>query len=235
MIYRPCPDLPPPFDVDLDTAETVEAAAAIARGERHLRMLAELAEIAMNLARSLGELSQARIEEVKSTDAVLSPGEDPAAAFSKISQTLRRTIDLEARLADRLQARGQGLVAAQSARSARRAALTETHRRAVNARIEGAISDAFFDTDPKRDVRELQNVLNAMENYRSEYDEFRDYLKRPIGETVAGLCALLKLDPTSCIKQGETWMVRRRDLEHEAIRNPIFGAPIWPTPTDPPP
>ena len=109
MIYRPCPDLPPPSDADLDTPETGEASTAISRSERHLRMLAELAEITMNLARSLGELAQARIEEVKSTDAVLAPGEDPAAAFSKISQTLRRTIDLEARLADQVNTRRAGL------------------------------------------------------------------------------------------------------------------------------
>ena len=76
MPYRPCPDLPPPSDADVDTAETVEAASAIERGERHLRMLAELAEIAMTLARSLGELALARIDEVKSTDAKLAPGED---------------------------------------------------------------------------------------------------------------------------------------------------------------
>lgn len=235
MIYRLCPDLPPPSEADLDTAEAVEASTAMARGERHLRMLTELAEITMNLARSLGELAQARIEEVKSTDAVLSPGEDPAAAFSKISQTLRRTIDLEARLADQVNTRRAGLA---TARSARRASLDEAHKTAMDAAIDGALSDAFFDVYPEYpepNDHEPEEVLEAAERFRSEYAEFRDYLRRPVGETVARFCEILNLDPTCCIKDGETWMFRSPPHEYETTRDCKTGAPIWPTPTDPPP
>ena len=232
MVYRPCPVLPPPSDADIGTPETVEAAAAIARGERHLRMLAELAEIALNLARSLGELALARIEEVKSTDAVLAPGEDPAAAFSKISQTLRRTIDLEARLADQVNTRRAGLA---TARSARRTSLDEAHKTAVDAAIDDALSDAFYDAYPETDDCEPQEILEAAERFRSEYNEFRDYLRCPVGETVARFCEILNLDPTCCIKDGETWMFRSRPYEFETTRDCKTGAPVWPTPTDPSP
>ena len=225
MVYRHCPDLPPPSDADLDTPETVEASTAIARGERHLHMLAELAEITMSLARSIAELAQARIEEVKTTEAVLAPGEDPAAAFSKISQTLRRTIDLESRLADQVNTRRADLA---TARSAKRTELDEQHKTAKDGAIDAALSDAFLDAYPEPDSRELEEVLFTAEAFRSEYDEFRDYLKRPVGETVARFCEILNLDPTCCIRQGETWMVRRRHQEHETTRDLVSGAPVWP-------
>ena len=223
MVYRPCPDIPPPSDADVDTAETVEAASAIERGERHLRMLAELAEIAMTLARSLGELALTRIEDAGSGDAKLAPGEDPTAAFSKISQTIRRTIDLEARLSEPLAIRRTGLAAA---RAARRAALDEAHKTAVDDAIDYALADAFCGVHPEPDGDELDKVQSVAEDFRWEFDEFRDYLDRPVGETVARLCAKLNFDPTSCIDEGGTWMVRCPPQERKTARNPMTGAPV---------
>ena len=69
--------------------------------------------------------------------------------------------------------------------------------------------------------------MSNAEQFRSEFDEFRDYLNQPVGETVARLCATLRLDPTSCVDDGGTWMVRSPPHEHEAPRNPITGSPIW--------
>ena len=207
MVYRPCPELPPPSDADLDTPEIMESGAAITRGERHLRILAELTEIGLTLARSLGDLAQARIEAAKSADGALAPGEDPTAAFSNISQTIRRT----------------GLAAA---RSARRASLDEAHKTAVDDAIEYALADAFCGVYPEPDGDELDMVRSAAEDFRWEFDEFRDYLDRPVGETVARLCAKLNFDPTSCIDDDGTWMVRCPPQERKTARNPITGAPV---------
>ena len=187
-------------------------------------MLAELAEIAMTLARSLSELALTRIDEVKSADAKLAPGEDPTAAFSKISQTIRRTIDLEARLAEPLAIRRTGLAAA---RSARRAVLDEAHKTAVDNAIDYALGDAFCGVYPEPDGDELDKVRSAAEDFRWEFDEFRDYLDRPVGETVARLCARLNLDPASCIDDGGTWMVRCPPRQPENARNPRTGSPDW--------
>ena len=222
MPYRPCPDLPPPSDADVDTAETVEAASAIERGERHLRMLAELAEIAMTLARSLGELALTRIDEVKSTDAKLAPGEDPTAAFSKISQTIRRTIDLESRLAEQVVSRRSGLSAA---RAARRVTLDKAHMGAMDEATTLAVIDAYCDVYPEAEAEDVEAMVTAAENFRSEFDEFREYHKRPVGETVARLCEILNFDPTSCIKDGETWMVRSPPPACGPRRDPKTGRP----------
>jgi hypothetical protein len=93
--------------------------------------------------------------------------------------------------------------------------------------IDAALSDAFCDAYPEPEAGELDEVLSAAENLRSEFDEFRDYVDRPVGETVAKICAILRLDPTSCIQDGETWMVRRPPHEYETARDPKTGGPDW--------
>ena len=232
MDYRPCPDIRPPADADIDTPETVESAIAITRGERHLRILAELTEIGLTLAKSLAELAQARIEAAKGADGALAPGEDPTAAFSKISQTIRRTIDLEARLAEQVNTRRAGLT---TARSTRRAALDKAHKGAMDEAIIIAVIDAFCDAHPEAEAAEVEAIVESAENFRSEYDEFRNYLDRPVGETVARLCALLRLDPTSCVLQDGAWMVRHPSFVHVTTRNPTTGAADWSVAAGPPP
>ena len=122
-----------------------------------------------------------------------------------------------------------------TARSARRTSLDGAHKTAMDAAIDNALSDAFYDTYPEADDCETQEILESAEQFRSEYAEFRDYLRRPVGETVARFCELLNLDPTCCIKDGEAWMFRSPPHEYETTRHCKTGAPIWPTPTDPPP
>jgi hypothetical protein len=220
MVYRPCPDPTPPTAAAFDTVEIAQAAIVVERGERHLRLLAELAEIAMGLARSLGEVAQARLETVKAGEGEWAPGEDPGAAFTPMSQTVRRTLDLEARLADCVDTRRAGLAAA---RSARRAMLGAAHKAAMDKAIDAALTDSFQDVYAEPEADELTTVLAAAENLRCEFDEFRDYLDRPVGETVAKLCAILRLDPTSCVRDGETWKVRRRPRWQNPRRDPLTG------------
>ncbi len=52
-------------------------------------------------------------------------------------------------------------------------------------------------------------------DYPDDADTFRGWLDRPVGETVARLCAAVDLDPDSCARVGDAWRVRRppRDFE----------------------
>ena len=213
MLHRALLDPTPPDDVDTDTAVMVEAARDLERGERHLAMLAELSEIGMRLARSLGELADTRIEqEKKGVDA---PGrsEDAAAAFDKMSQTVRRTLALEARLAAGVKARREGLFAE---RAERRATRSAAHKTAVDDAIVDGLHDAYAADCPDAEYHDLSDrLMEDAREYLGDADEMRGYLDRPVGETVSRLCAALGLDPEACESDGQTWRVRRPPLDFE--------------------
>jgi hypothetical protein len=229
VLYRSLQDPIPPADADLDTAAMVETEAALERGERHLRVLVELTEIAMKLARSLGELAEARIEAVKTADGALAPGEDPAAAFNKIAQTIRRTLALEAKLAKDVKSGRDGLIAE---RASRRAERDEAHEAAKKTAVLYGFHDAYVGSSSEAEYEDLiERLMEDTEEYLGDADEFRGWLDRPVGETVAKLCATLGLDPDACTLEGETWTVRRAPTEFErtlAERASKYGKPRRP-------
>ena len=85
MLHRTLQDPIPPADTEADTAALAQAAIAVQRDERHRRMLAELAEISMGLARSLGGLAQARVDHEKNSKDAPPHSKDAAAAFDKMA------------------------------------------------------------------------------------------------------------------------------------------------------
>jgi hypothetical protein len=250
MLHRALLDPIPPADADIDTAAMAETVGAIERGERHLRMLAELSEIGMSLARSLGELAQARIEKEKNGEDAPARSEYAAAAVDKMAQTVRRTLALGATLAAGVKARREGLI---TERAARRAANTAAHQTAVDDAIIGGLHDAYTSTCPDAEYHDLsERLLDDAREYLEDADEMRGYLDRPVGETVARLCAAMGLDPEACEPDGETWRVRRPVLNFELRleeRARKYGVPPpapsgegqdaehpgWGSPADPPP
>jgi len=213
MLHRTLQNPIPPAEADVDTAAMVETARAIERGERHLRMLAELSEIGMNLARALGELAQARIELEKKGEAAPARSEDAAAAFDKMAQTVRRTLALEAKLAEGVKARREGLI---TERTERRTAHAETHKTAFDDAIIHGLHDAYAADCPDAEYHDLsERLMEDAREYLEDADEMRGYLDRPVGETVAKLCAAMGLDPEACESDGETWRVRRPVLNFE--------------------
>ena len=226
MLHRALLDPTPPADADIDTAAMAETARDLERGERHLAMLAELSEIAMSLARSLGELAQARIEKEKNGEDAPARSEDAAAAVDKMAQTVRRTLALEATLAAGVKARREGLI---TERGERRAASAAAHETAVGEAIIEGLHDAYAATCPDAEYNELADrLLDDAQEYLGDADEMRGWLDRPVGDTVAKLCAAPGLDPEACEPDGETWRVRRPPLDFEVRleeRARKFGEP----------
>jgi len=213
MLHRALLDPTPPADADTDTAAMAETVRDLERGERHLRMLAELSEIAMTLAMSLGELAQARIEREKKAEEAPAQSEDAAAAFDKMAQTVRRTLALEARLAAGVKVRREGLI---TERAQRRTTRQEAYETAVGDAIIEGLHDAYAATCPDTEYNDLADrLLDDAREYLDDADEMRGYLDRPIGETVVRLCAAMGLDPDACESDGETWRVRRPPLDFE--------------------
>ena len=231
MLYRSLPDPIPPADADLDTAAMAATQAVVERGEYHLRVLGELTEIGMKLARSLGELAEARIEAAKKEDRALTPAEDATvASFNKVAQTVRRTVALRDKLDAEVKVRRDGLIAE---RAGRRAARSEAHEAAKKEAVLYGFHDAYAGSTPETEYAEvIERLMEDTEEYLGDADEFRGYLDRPVGETVAKLCAALGLDPDACALDGETWRVRRAPTEFERLlaeRALKFGKPPSPS------
>jgi hypothetical protein len=222
MTYHRIRDPRPAPEADLDTPEMAETAAALESGDEDLRMLSRLARIAMELAEAQGDYAKARLATASGDDAALKPGEDPTAPFNKIAQTVRRIIALKARIAADLERRRAGLVAERASRRARRA---EDHKRAVVEAIDDALTDAFTEMygDGEAETDEgdalCREMLIEREDLLSDLDAFKDYLDRPIGETVSRLCAELGLPANTCVKQGDTWLVKRPPTAYRVFRD----------------
>ena len=220
MTRYPCPDPKPPTEADLDTPEMVETAAAIERNERHLRMLAELAELGMEMARTIVQNAKENSEPAADDAVARKPPVDPAKAFSIIALAVRRTIALEAHLTEEVKTRRAGLF---TQRARRRADLDQAHRGAVNETIDEILEEAISEDFPDLKCEGAERLLSDLQDLLFDADEFRDYLQRPIGETIAKLCTTLGLDPDFCVQDGETWMVRRAPYSFEARLPPLDG------------
>ena len=209
MLHRILQDPIPPAETDA----VAEASIADERGERRREMLAELAEIGMRLARSLGDLVEARIDHEKKTADAPPRSKDAAAAFDMMAQTVRRTLALEAKLAHGVKARREKLITDGAERRATRAA---AHKNNIDEAIIEGLHDAYAADCSDDEYHELaERLLDDAQDYLGDADEMRGYLDRPVGETVAKLCAALGLDPQACEPDGDAWRVRRPPLDFE--------------------
>ena len=170
--------------------------ASIQRAERHLRILAELTEIGLDLARAL----RRRVEAQAKTWADEPPPtteRDPADAFQRLSRAVRLTVALEARVAKALRALIAGEVAAAETRqveTARRAdAARDQRREAAGEKVLDLMAHAMeAEID---DDEALWDCQEALEERLEEDEAYEGYIERPLRETVERICADLGLSP----------------------------------------
>jgi hypothetical protein len=234
MPYRPILTPQPPTEAEIESPQIMEAAAFVESGEEHLAMLADLARYGMELAQAQRDYAKSRLAKVTAEGSALNPGEDPGVAFSKTAQTVRRTIAMRRELKNEVDKRRAGLIGDRAARRAKRAA---DHVSAVKDAIEITLSHAYHadlilpDFDPAADPYkpepyeiERREMFDDVERLLEDFDEYGDWLNRPIGETVAKLCVALGLKPDICVKRGDTWLVRRRNTPHETKQQDKRGS-----------
>jgi hypothetical protein len=75
----------------------------------------------------------------------------------------------------------------------------------------------------EQDLRMLSRLTDEIDALLYDCDEFRDFLDRPVGETIARLCKTLGLDPALCVRDGDGWKVRREPFPFE-LKPP---SPSW--------
>lgn len=170
-------------------------AAAVARGERRLRVLEEISEIGMRLMRKL--------EDPPAKDA---PRPDPAPEFAKLSRAVRLTIDLERRVEEDLRAILAGEVTAQKRRQtpeqpsidADEDARQEARHR-VGDQLELAIGRAM-ETESEYFERSA-----AMDERLQDDEAYDDVRGQPLREVVEQLCKDIGLDPDWSDWTDEGW------------------------------
>ena len=174
------------------------------RTERHLRMLQELAEIGMKLARAVEQqaLNQAVPDQADTPEAGASDrigGGDLALVFSRIARAVRQTLALEAKLAENRRTLHQS----EEAEQVRRAALIAGERKKrQKARVKRIVEDAI---DAEFEGSDRENLLIDLDLRLDDEDLFADYDERPFGETIARICRDLGITPDMSLWEAEDW------------------------------
>ena len=211
------------FMADASTAPEAPDPAA-ARTERHLRLLQELAEIGMDLAREVGRRALDQATEGPSAA-------DLALTFSRIARAVRQTVALEARLAEdrrKDHAERATLGVSDRWRSARR-------KRQVR-QIVGEIIETETATDFEAD-----RLFEERDERLEDGDEEADFADRPIGELVARICRDLDITPDWSLFEDADWAIEEARARPPgspfaaAGSGPDEAAPDPPWPTHHPP
>ena len=162
-------------------------AGSEARACRQMRMLQELAEIGMQLARAVGRqvADCAQDPEGGDADRAANLGAHLALVFSRISRAVRQTIALEARLDRQIHQarRDEDVALAEQARIATRA-LARRRKHAVREAVQHAV-------EAETCGPELEALLADLDDRLEDPDDDLDFAELPIGELVARICRQL--------------------------------------------
>ncbi|HSZ52204.1 MAG TPA: hypothetical protein VK801_11575 [Caulobacteraceae bacterium] len=187
--------------------------------EWRMRLLEEMAELCMDLARivhrqakaaaELAEPSASEADEVPANRAApASPSAlDPSDAIARISRALRLTLALHARTEEQLRALRAGVVAECEARRAlanhRAAADASLRRQRRRDTVLNLVTEAA-----EREVEDeeaLWDVIEAVEERLNEDEAYQNLEAAPLRELVERLCADLELNPDWSLWEGEGW------------------------------
>jgi hypothetical protein len=172
------------------------------RTERHLRLLRELADIGMEMARAVRAqaVTQAAERDVNAAAPVAAArfaGADLGLVFSRIARAVRQTLALEARLAE------EGLKA-RAEHAARRAGEARARAAQRKREVRNCVSDAIQVDAPPGDVEAL---LDELDERLGDPDYAGDFADRPIGELIASICRDLGITPDWGLWEDEDWAI----------------------------
>ena len=213
----------PPAEDPRPVDEADLLAAAVLRAERRMAALAEVTRIGLSLMSSLErrvlvtdaaafDPSAPKTSVSESATAVPPIFEEPAAAFAKLSRSVRLTVDLEAKADETLQRLRRGevtlLTAQRVAREKKAADAACRSGEDADDRVRAQVAIAIA-RESETEAEECERLAAMME--RMDEDEaYRDLESRPLREIVEQLCDDLDLKPdwSGWTKHG--WPARTR-------------------------
>jgi len=197
---------------------------SVARAERRLRLLEELSEIGMELARALKPGADADKTTAGDIAAAEVPTKDPAAVFAPLSRAIRLTLALEARTDQDLRDLKAGV---SRERQEARAKAAERNGEAREEKIrESVLKVAERECENLDALVDLEEALEE----RLDMDEaYFDRSLRPLRPTVERLCKDLGLTPDWSRWAGEGWAYEETPTRprfspfHQPSPRPILG------------
>jgi hypothetical protein len=186
-ITAPAPQ-PDPRPIDPPAVDDLQA-ASVARVERRLRLLDDLAEMAMKLASRVTE------EAAKAADAAASTY--AADDLAKLSRAVRLTLDLAGPLEETLARLRAGEVSVRAARRQEHEARASRARDRRDTAARDKVSEQvrmviFSESESETESRDL---LDALEERLSGDIAYIDVADQPLREAVERLCGDLGLKP----------------------------------------
>ena len=177
------------------------------RHARDVRMLEELAEVGMDLAREL----RSRLLERTEGEGEL------ALAFTRVARAVRQSVMLKQRLISDRETRDRKAEAERMERPVvdlgwvlGKQTPGSIRKDTVRNGVENAIEDEFDAADAEELLDEVYERLDA-------YDE-AEFVDRPIGEMMARICKDLGVTPDWSLFEDEDWAV-------EEARTQVAGSP----------
>ncbi|MDB5463312.1 MAG: hypothetical protein JWP23_1701 [Phenylobacterium sp.] len=182
--------------------ETAPTDPVADRAERHGRVLQELTDLGMNLARAVS---------AQAADADRATAHALALDFARIARAVRQTVALEAKLADDRQTS-----LAERAQHRQREADAQARRR--RTRIESLVERAI---DAEASGSEADNLYEDLRERLEDADDLAGFHDRPIPEIVALICKDLGLTPPLVLWDDADWGI---ESEAAALPEAVEGA-----------
>jgi hypothetical protein len=186
--------------------ETVPTDPAADRAERHGRVLQELTDLGMNLARAVS---------AQAADADPATAHALALDFARIARAVRQTVALEAKLADDRQTS-----LAERAQHRQREADAQARRR--RTRIESLVERAI---DAEASGSEADNLYEDLRERLEDADDLAGFHDRPLPEIVALICKHLGVTPPLVLWNDADWGIESEAAPPEAVEGAV-GRPI---------
>jgi hypothetical protein len=212
-IIAPAPQPDPPVEDPPAVDEADLLAASVARVERRLRMLDDLAEMAMKLASRVTE--RALAQDAASTKAAAgdAPPDFAADDLAKLSRAVRLTLDLAGRLEETLARLRAGETAV---RETRRQTREANDNRAAIERSEAGENQvreqvAMAIARETESETESSDLLDALEERLADDIAYVFVGETPLRETVERLCKDLGLSPDWSGWTEDGWPVTPSD------------------------
>jgi len=201
-------------DPSLDPSDTLDPAAE--RAARHGRILAELAEIGLDLARTLRRQAEAQdqlqdvaeragVAEVVGGSVTVEFRGDLGRTYDRLSRAIRLTLHLETRVAEgEVARRAQAALARAKTARAERAAAVSAWTKAREATVLRVV-EKTLEADGLDDEAIVERLTEARENL-NEFTEF-DVSELPVGLVIARICKEIGAKPDWAVWANEAWAI----------------------------